>query len=518
MIVAFKARAADPTIASYRYRVLEPIAFLKARGHQAEEFEEKRLDRYDVVVFSKAYGINDRKLAHKVKAAGKRVILDLCDDHFYNPFDLPKYREAGENLRSMIALADKVVCSTPVLARAVQMNARIGRLPAVAPDAYEQATVTVGPPAPKNRPARLLWYGRHGSPNAEAGVRDLLLIKDALAQAQAKRSFELVICTDSETHAREVAQELGLKWRFVAWTPESFAEELAKADAVIIPLSDNPFVAAKTHNRLTLALSAGVPVVADRLDSYDEFAPFAWLGDWTAGLEAVLLDPEAARARAADARPYLEAHWSSLAIASLWEAALDLPTNPSEPGRVVTPPLRPPMPAWAWFARDERTRKPWLLAADHADPEAVATARANGALVMALGPSFDAFDCDLAYAPDAETLEAHGEALMARAAFVLVPSDLHANGWAAGRSLASWGADIEALARLREQGRLVSFELWTGSAHGLEGDFATDDLPRRLLAKAGVRQVSALGITAPAASVEGFEGLETVGERARARA
>jgi glycosyltransferase involved in cell wall biosynthesis len=517
MIVAFKARSADPTIASYRYRVLEPIAFLKARGHQAEEFNEKRLERYDLVVFSKAYGTQDRKLAHRVKAAGKRVVLDLCDDHFYNPFDLPKYREAGEDLRSMIALADKVVCSTPVLARAVQFNAKIGRLPAVAPDAYEQATVAAGAPTPESQPAQLLWFGRHGSPNAEAGVRDLLLIKDALTDAQQKRPFELVICTDSKPHYQEVASELGLKTRFVAWTPETFAKELAKADAVIIPLSDNPFVAAKTHNRLTLALSAGVPVVADRLDSYDEFAPFSWIGDWQAGLEAVLLEPGAARARAAEARPYLEAHWSSEAIAPLWEAALDLPTNPREPGRVVTPPLRPVMPAWAWFAREERSRRPWLLASDAADPQAVAAARADGALVMSLGPGFDQFDFDLAYVTDAETLEACGEALTERAAFVLVPSDLHSNGWASGRSLASWGADLEALARLREEGRLVSFELWTGSAHGIDGDFASEDLPRRLLSKAGVRQVSARGVSAPLASVEGFETLRTVGERAAAR-
>jgi glycosyltransferase involved in cell wall biosynthesis len=518
MIVAFKARNPDPTIASYRYRVLEPIAFLKARGHQAEEFNEKRLDRYDLVVFSKAYGIQDRKLAHRVKAAGKRVILDLCDDHFYNPFDLPKYREAGEDLRSMIALADKVVCSTPVLARAVQFNAKIGRLPAVAPDAYEQAPVEGGSPTPRDKPAKLLWFGRHGSPNAEAGVRDLLLIKDALAEAHAKRPFELVICTDSQPHAREVSSELGLKSRFVAWTPESFAKELAGADAVIIPLSDNPFVAAKTHNRLTLALSAGVPVVADRLDSYDEFAPFSFVGDWSAGLEAVLLDPEAARARAAEARPYLEAHWSSEAIAPLWEAALDLPENPREPGRVVTPPLRPVMPAWAWFARDERTRRPWILAADAADPEAVAAARAEGSLVMSLGPGLDGFDCDLAYVVDAETLDGQGEALLARAAYVLVPSDLHVNGWASGRSLASWGADLPALARLREGGRLVSFELWTGSAHGLGGDFASDDLPRRLLAKAGVRHLSALGVAAPEASIEGFDWLTSVAERVRGAA
>ena len=348
MTLAFKARAQDPTIASYRYRVLEPIAFLKARGQQVEEFDPAYLDRYRTVVFSKAYGPEDRKLARRLKAAGKRVMLDLCDDHFFNPADLPKYREAREGLLAMIALCDRVVCSTPVLARSVQAHAKLEATPAVAPDAYEQAGVSAGPPTPLDQPARLLWFGRHGSPNAPAGMADLLLIKDALAEAQARRPFELVVCSDSAARFAEVSAGLPVPARFVAWTPESFADELARADAVLIPLSDNPFVAAKTHNRLTLALSAGVPVVADRLDSYDEFSPFCWIGDWRAGLEAVLERPDEARARAAEARPYLEAHWSPEAIAPLWEAALDLPARPREPGRVATPQLRPVTPAWAW--------------------------------------------------------------------------------------------------------------------------------------------------------------------------
>ena len=513
MTLAFKARAPDPTIASYRYRVLEPIAFLKARGQQVEEFDPAYLDRYRTVVFSKAYGAEDRKLARRLKAAGKRVILDLCDDHFFNPLDLPKYREARHGLLSMIKICDKVVCSTPVLARAVQSHAGLRTTPAVAPDAYEQAAVSAGPPTPLDQPARLLWFGRHGSPNAPAGITDLLLIKHALADAHALRPFEIVVCSDSEARFAEVAPALGVPARFVAWAPDSFAAELSRADAVIIPLSDNPFVAAKTHNRLTLALSAGVPVVADRLDSYGEFAPFAWIGDWPSGLAAVLTRPEEARARAAEALPYLKAHWSPEAVAPLWEAALDLPARPRDPGRVVTPPLRPVTPAWAWFGQQGRAGQSWFLVGDEADPAEVEAARQGGALTMSLGLGFTRAPCDLAYVIDAETFETHGPALVENAAFVLCPFDLHARGWTAGRSLASWGADLEVLARLRDEGRLVGFDLWTGSPHGLDGDFATDQVARAILAKAGVRQVQALGVLPPRASVRGFEHLETIAER-----
>src|SRR5215469_10166430 len=125
MTLAFKARVNDDSIGSYRYRVLTPIEFLSARGHAVELYDEANFDRYDLVVFSKAYGAEDRKLARRLKGAGKRVLLDLCDDHFYNPEGLPKYREARESLLAMIAICDGVVCSTPVLAQAVRREARL---------------------------------------------------------------------------------------------------------------------------------------------------------------------------------------------------------------------------------------------------------------------------------------------------------------------------------------------------------------------------------------------------------
>ena len=120
----------------------------------------------------------------------------------------------------------------------------------------------------------------------------------------------------------------------------------------------------------------------------------------------------------------------------------------------------------------------------------------------------------VARAVDAEMLERRGEILLTKAAFVLVPSDLHGQGWAAGRSLASWGADIPALAELRAQGRLVRYDLWTGSPHGIAGDFATEEVPLALLRKAGVSNVRTLGLVRPEPSVTGFEDLPPINRRA----
>ena len=512
MTLAFKARVNDEAVASYRYRVLAPIQFLAARGHAVELYDAGNFDRYETVVFSKAYAAEDRKLARRLKAAGKRVLLDLCDDHFFNPYDLPKYRETRQNLLAMIASCDGVVCSTPVLSRAVQREAGLAATPLVAPDVYEQAAASAGAPTPAGQPARLLWFGLHASPNAPAGMEDLLLVQDALADAFAKRPFELVVCSDSAERYEALFKAFAVPTRFVPWSPQSFADELARADGVVIPLSDNPFVAAKTHNRLSLALSAGVPAVADHLDSYEAFAPFAYVGDWAAGLEAILMRPDEARERAAAARSYLEAHWSAPKVAPLWEAALGLPDG-AKPRRLQAEPMRPALHILDWFASHGRARRPWLLAGADADPEAVAAARREGMLVMSLGGAGARIEADLAYVVDAETLAAHGDELEHSAAFVLVPDDLHVAGWAGGRSLASWAADLPALRRLRDEGRLVRFALWTGSPDGVQGDFDSQEVPLRLLAKAGVRQVRSLGVRRMAPSCPGLDGLSSMLDR-----
>jgi hypothetical protein len=347
MTLAFKTRVQDSAIASHRYRVLTPIRFLAARGHAVELYDASRRRRYDTVVFSKAYKAEDRALAKRLRAAGQEVVLDLCDDHFYNPWGLAKYRQVRDDLLQMIALADRVICSTPVLARSVQQHAGLGAAPAVAPDVYEQAAASAAAPTPLDRPARLLWYGRHGSPNAPAGMGDLRLIQAPLARAFGRRLFELTVCSDSRAAFDALAADLPFPTRYVDWSPAGLAAELGGADAVVIPLSDNPFVAAKTHNRLTLALSAGLPVVADPLDAYQEFRQFCWLGDWSGGLEAALLRPDEARARAALARPYLEAHWSEAAIAPLWETALGLQADSPRP---VRRPAGALSGIWRWLA------------------------------------------------------------------------------------------------------------------------------------------------------------------------
>src|SRR6185295_2742995 len=98
---------------------------------------------------------------------------------------------ARRDLIKMLGLAETVICSTPALARVVMREAGMAKLPKVVGDIFEQPTEK----AHSAEPAlpRLLWFGFHGSPNAPAGLADILNVSDELAQAHALNPFELVV-------------------------------------------------------------------------------------------------------------------------------------------------------------------------------------------------------------------------------------------------------------------------------------------------------------------------------------
>ena len=163
-------------------------------------------------------------------------------------------------------------------------------------------------------------------------MTDVLRISDELERAYASRPFVLVVLSNSREKYDEQIAPLRVPTTYADWTPETFRNEMAVARAVLIPLSDNPFVACKTHNRLTVALRAGVPVIADSIESYREFAPYVWLSDWPGGLEAVLADDlQPVGARMAQAGAYLRAYWSADCIARQWERALGFKSSNATP-------------------------------------------------------------------------------------------------------------------------------------------------------------------------------------------
>jgi hypothetical protein len=228
-----------------------------------------------------------------------------------------------EELLDMLSLAQQVVCTTPALAEVVREHAPWASTPVVIGDAVERLPVAK-PTLEPFEGTRLLWFGSHGSPNAKSGMSDLLGIQDHLVEAAARGPVELVVCSNSRAKYDELIAPLPIRSCYLDWTLDGFPGVLASADAVVIPISQNPFTACKTHNRLSMALYAGTPVIADSIESYREFAPFCTLDDWADGLARIAEQPEAERARAAGARTYIEEHWTTEALSLKWQSALGL--------------------------------------------------------------------------------------------------------------------------------------------------------------------------------------------------
>ncbi len=331
---AWKPKSRDPRVASVRYRCLIPLGALRRRGLPITLFDERDVDEYEGVIFSKSYDEADRSVARRLRSRGRASILDLCDNHFYNPYALPFYETARQSLLEMIGLCDRVVCSTETLAGIVSNEARLEIRPLVVGDPVERFAHSatrrgqfrlrrLGRIVPLAR-RRLLWFGIHGSPNAPCGMADIASVAEPLEAAGRETPFVLVVCSDSREEFDRRVRPLPCASSYVEYDVASFPRLLSSADGVILPIGRNPFTLAKSHNRLTTALIAGVPVVADGIPSYREFADFCHLDEWSRGLREILQEPRTARRRAAAARPYIDTNWNLDRVADSWAAAIGL--------------------------------------------------------------------------------------------------------------------------------------------------------------------------------------------------
>jgi len=328
MKVGFKSASLDRSIASVRYRTEAPVTMLGSRGHDAEIFAPERSAFYDVIVFSKTYSADDRALAKAARQRGARVVLDLCDNHFYNPYDLPRYRRARDEILEMISLSDRVVCTTEALAAVVRHETGGAVAPVVVGDVAERLKPR-RPPRPAGSALRLLWFGSHGSPNAPSGLSDVLTIREELEALAARTPVELTICSNSAEKYEELIAPLRVQTRYIEWSTDGFPRVLGRADAAILPLTVNPFTACKSHNRLTSALYAGLPTLATGIESYCEFGAYCTLDDWSGGFVALTENLQDERRRALTSRDQIDSAWSPEALAPVWEQALDLPSGSS---------------------------------------------------------------------------------------------------------------------------------------------------------------------------------------------
>jgi hypothetical protein len=338
-LIGWKPKSLDPMVASARIRCMNPLGELQRRGFPVELFRSDHAASYQAVVYSKLYDTASYNEARRLRANGVRVVVDLCDNHFYNPGNVPELAQAGTELRRMLQLADHLVASTPELASV--MAAEVGGNPPVTVigDAVEERIEVAQPGllrwVHQRRLRRLLarlqqgrvggvkaslvWFGIHGGPHHDHGMADLQRVRPIVEAIHRQYPLQMTVISNSRSKFASLIAPWSVPTQYLEWSPATFLDALGAHDIALIPVTQNPFTTCKSNNRLAAALSVGLAVVADSIPSYREFGKISRLDDWHHGLLDYVQDPELRRRHAAAGRQYVLQKYSLSQVGGDWE-------------------------------------------------------------------------------------------------------------------------------------------------------------------------------------------------------
>lgn len=303
------------------------MKYLNDAGWNCELFDEQRKDRYQVVVFQKAYDEESFNLARDLKRAGTKTVFDLCDNHFYVHAEDARLTERADRLQRMIDLVDTVTVSTLELKKLIP-----DRQATVIDDAVEwprDNLILNSYIRWKRRAAqgvnllRVVWYGNAGDDNPPFGLIDLPKVLPALEALNKQRPVALTVISNSRDAANRYLQGASFTVQYHDWKAWSFPYIFRWQDVCIIPVSINPFTICKTSNRLTLSLLHGVPVVADLVPSYEEFRPFVLFDDWERNILTYAKDHELRRRHLSEGSQYITGNYGPQRVIRQWSSLLN---------------------------------------------------------------------------------------------------------------------------------------------------------------------------------------------------
>jgi len=333
--VGWKPQNDEPRVASTRIRCLNPLAELQRRGFPVELYSAEHMESYDMVVFLKAYSEKDIALAKELKARGKIVIFDLCDNHFLLG------EERLQRLKEMYRLADHWVTSTPALADIIHKHIGNGDRPIhVIEDAVEKTVIT---PAfdvrvklrarwqmaslrrflenKKNKDnTHLVWFGNYKGSYQDSGLPHVGKLQPLLERIHAHHKLSLTVISNSRSTFDQVFKDWVLPVFYMDWNPFNFYQAMRQHAIAIIPIDVNEFTKVKTNNRMVLSLYLGLGVIADSIPSYEEFSECAFIDDWENGLQQYISHPGLIEAHVQAGRAVIAEKYSLPVIADKWEA------------------------------------------------------------------------------------------------------------------------------------------------------------------------------------------------------
>lgn len=335
----------SPQVASARLRCLRIHETLRRRGWPSRLFQPgDALPR--ILVLSKRY---DPAALEFVRALRRRsasdrplLVLDLCDNHFsYRADGGVTLERRAVRLREMIGLVDHVVVgATPlgdVLAAEVP-TAAWSVIPDLAePPAMPTRSERVLHPIDEWRlhrlrrrlearaaiahSHRLVWFGHHGSPGVDGGLRDLYRVRTALLARTTRADaapVSLTVISDSATTFDEIARDWPTPIDYLPWARTTVSRALRLHSCALIPITPNDFTRSKTANRPLTALAHGLNVVADAIPSYLPLAGACVLDDWPDAFGGYLEDPARRATHLAVGREIAARDFSTERITDMW--------------------------------------------------------------------------------------------------------------------------------------------------------------------------------------------------------
>lgn len=333
--VAWYSDSLSAEMASVRLRVLKPVEALRGMGIEAGLYDAGiGAARYDGIVFSKSFSASAAKAARLAAAAGRQVIVDLCDNVLAKP---PSWRRHAEHarVREMLELADRVTFATPMLAE--QMAARVPGIAdksVVVPDALD--TLSFVEPDSRRERRRLgrlrhflganagalhcVWFGK--SKLGYSGIEHLHPVVRRLEALSTRRPVTLTVISNSWPLYRLESRGWRIPSFYARWSMDSFGPALAMHDVAVIPVERNGYTLGKTVNRPATALLAGLGVIADAIPSYEELRQYIVLDDWEGGFERYMARPTRNDPLIVAGQAHLERRYGAQALAARWVEVL----------------------------------------------------------------------------------------------------------------------------------------------------------------------------------------------------
>jgi len=338
MRFGWHAKSYTPTMASVRLRVIEPIAVLRDQGVDVEPYDKKTGPHgYDAIVFSKSFSADAIRIARTMRARGGGVVFDICDNLFEGKMRIDRARRSAR-VRAMLDMATHVTVSTQTLAQQLmaempEMSGKCRVIPDVIDWTDGPQTLSLQRSERQSlaqlrqflgnhgRALHCVWFGK--SQGRRAGFAHLGSAVQRLEEFARTHPVTLTVIGNNRWQCWRASRRWEIPTFFMPWSLKSFGSALTAHQVAIVPVEKNGYTIGKTINRPATAIMAGLGVVADSIDSYEELRRFIPLDDWMGGLLRYTTQPPAQDGKLQQARNHLRQRYGKDAVGVLWANLFD---------------------------------------------------------------------------------------------------------------------------------------------------------------------------------------------------